>query len=778
MTPVELVVQRLSERGYKPAKRGSTYSSLCPGHDDRNPSLSVSEGRNGCALVKCHAGCVTEDIIAPLDLTMANLFVKMDISSGTKRTTIHPYVEDGKLLYEQVRHDFPDGSKKIWTRYPNGKKTSRRTLYRLDEMLRRDPPDRWVFITEGEKCVDRLVAEGFCATTVSHGAIDSKSKARKWRDVIARHLAGARVALLADNDEAGLAHVEYLAELAHGSADIVRVIKLPDLAPKGDVADWFDNGGSADELEKIVAATADWRPPSPPSDGEMPDLELDPEQAKTIEDLLEKLKDLDEKDQKSAMKALTQLLGKSSQATDLVSLALDAGVELWHDPEGNGYATIPVATHVEHWPIRSRAFRLWLRRRYYEEEESAPNANAVRDAIEILDGKALFTGDEHEIHVRVAAQRGAVYVDLCDDDWRCIEITATGWLVRTGAPVRFRRSKGMLALPVPESGYISELRRFVNVTDQEWPLVVGWLVGAFRPRGPYPVLEVTAEHGSAKSTLCRVLRRCIDPSKAALRAAPSDTRDLAIAANNGWICGFDNLSSLWPKLSDDLARLSTGAGFGTRKLYEDDEEQLFDACRPVLLNGIEDVITRPDLLDRAITLHPPRIDDRCRREEAEFWAAFEDALPHVLGGLLDAVACALALGGDVVLERPPRMADFARWVVAAEPELGIDDGAFLAAYQANREQAHALALEASEVTTAILEFARKEGDWYGAAGELAELLKPEKPPKGWPTSPRAMAGALKRAAPVLRHHGVDVHLEDRTSAGRRWRLTKRTEGGN
>jgi hypothetical protein len=439
---------------------------------------------------------------------------------------------------------------------------------------------------------------------------------------------------------------------------------------------------------------------------------------------------------------------------------------------------LPVGDHAEHWPVRSRSLRLWLRRRYYEEQESAPNANAVRDAIEVLDGKALFAGEEHEVHVRVAEFDGAVYLDLCDDDWRCVRVTAEGWEVRKVAPVRFKRAKGMGALPVPEPGDVAELREFVNVTDDEWPLVLGALVGMLNPRGPYPVLDVTGEHGSAKTTECRVLRRCVDPNKAEMRSAPSETRDLAIAAGNGWVCAFDNLSSLWPKLSDDLARLSTGAGFSTRKLYEDDEEQLFDACRPVIVNGIEDVVVRPDLLDRAVILRPPRIADGHRRKEKEFWAAFEAARPRILGGLLDAVACALARVDDVVLKSPPRMADFAAWVVAAEPALGINEGAFLAAYEENRRAAQALALEANEVTAAILAFANRKRTWSGSAGELARLLEPDKPPKGWPTSPQGMAGALKRAAPVLRQHGVDVELEPRTSAGRRWTLTKRMEVGN
>jgi hypothetical protein len=513
VTRFELVMQRLAQRGYKPRMTGTEKGEAhCPGHDDRKSSLSIGVGHDGCATVHCFAGCDTEkDVLPPLGLTLADLFPedmkKKERGSGPKRQTVYPYVEDDTLLYEQVRDDFADGSKKIWTRYPNGTKTRKRTLYRLDEVLRRDPPDRWVVMPEGEKCVDRLHEIDLVATTNSHGADG-------WKDSLARHLRGAKVAILPDNDQPGAKLAEKIARSLVRVAEVVKIVELPDLPDKGDVVDWLDNGGTGDELKRRITDAPEWKPTTSTNNGggDLPDLDLDPEQAKAVDDLLEQIKNLDEGDQKDALKALTSLLGKETQATQLVKLAEDAGVELWHDPEETGYASIPVGDHVEHWPIRSRSFRLWLRRRFYEEFESAPNANAVRDAIEVLDGKALFVGDEHAVHVRIAEHLGVLYLDLCDDEWRCVEITATGWSVRNGAPVRFRRAKGMLSLPVPQPGDISELRPFVNVTDAEWPLALGWLIGSFHPRGPYALLNVTGEHGSAKTTVCRVLRRCVDPN--------------------------------------------------------------------------------------------------------------------------------------------------------------------------------------------------------------------------------------------------------------------------
>jgi hypothetical protein len=171
---------------------------------------------------------------------------------------------------------------------------------------------------------------------------------------------------------------------------------------------------------------------------------------------------------------------------------------------------------------------------------------------------------------------------------------------------------------------------------------VGWLLGALHPHGPYPVLILHGEQGSAKTTTEKFFRSLIDPSSALVRSQPHEPRDLIIAASNGFVCAFDNLSSLPDWFSDALCRLSTGGGFSTRALYTDDEEIIFEAKRPIILNGIEELATRGDLLDRAIVVELPRITDERRQTEDSLCVAFERERPRLLGALLDAVSGALA----------------------------------------------------------------------------------------------------------------------------------------
>ena len=454
-----------------------------------------------------------------------------------------------------------------------------------------------------------------------------------------------------------------------------------------------------------------------------------------------------------------------SKATRAVGYAQNAGADLWHDPDGKAYADVRGDDGVR-WTIcvRTRAFRTWLSRVFYEEEGSVIGGQAATDAADVLAAKAIYDGPEHDVHVRIASgPDGEIYLDLGDDGWSAVRVTSTGWNVVSEPTVRFRRPRGLRPLPEPvRDGCLDDLRHLLNVdADRDWILVVAWLVATMRPTGPYPVLAPTGEAGSAKTTLGKILRHMVDPNLAPLRGPPRSGRDLVIAASNSHVVALDNLSSIPDWLSDALCRVACGDGFSTRELYSDGEETIFAGSRPILLTGIEEVITRGDLADRAIPLALPRIPDHMRRTESELWAEVDRIRPSVLGALLDVVVVGLGRVASVKLKRIPRMADFATWVVACEPALPWPDGAFLAAYDDARGHVIQAGIEADLVAGAVLEFISEVGTWEGTSGELLDALNGRRaigsrPPKDWPETPRSMSGKLDRAAPLLRGVGVEV----------------------
>ena len=452
-----------------------------------------------------------------------------------------------------------------------------------------------------------------------------------------------------------------------------------------------------------------------------------------------------------------------SQADILIDLA--SRLELFHSSDGVGFADLDVDGHRETWPVRTKGFRRWLAREFYEATGGAPSSEALQSALSVIEAKAHFDGPEREVHVRVGGNEGRLYLDLGDESWRAIEIDANGWRIVEEPPIRFRRAAGVKRLPIPVSGgSVDRLRTFLNVqTDADFVLAIAWALAVLRDRGPFPVLVLAGEQGSAKSTFASILRELLDPNAASLRALPREERDLYIAANNGHVLAFDNVSGLSGWLSDALCRLATGGGFAIRQLFTDQDEVLFDAQRPVILNGIEDIVARPDLADRALFLTLEPIPEELRRPEAELWAEFERERPMILGALLDAVAIGLRVLPDTKLEKLPRMADFAIWATACEGGIWAS-GTFWSAYCGNRDEAVEGVIDGDPIAAAVRALVVEQVEWTGTATDLLTTLSAiagERVAKSktWPSTPRALSGRLRRSATFLRKVGIELNFD-------------------
>ena len=458
---------------------------------------------------------------------------------------------------------------------------------------------------------------------------------------------------------------------------------------------------------------------------------------------------------------------------------LSKDIELFHSPKGEAFGLVPVNDHVECWAVDSRVFKGILTSRYFKRQNSTPGRDALQSFVDLLCARARFDAPEKLTYLRLAHADGRAYLDLANDSWQVVEIDADGWRIRHQSPVCFRRTAGMKPLPIPEQGgSLTALRRFINAQDdRHFVLMASWLVGTFLPKGAFPVLLIQGVHGSAKSGTTSILRNLVDPATVPLIALPRDERELAIRANNSGVIAFDNVSGLHQWLSDALCRVATGAGFCTRTLHTDSDEQLFEMRRALVLNGIDDIGSRADLLDRSIGVYLGRISDTQRKTDDEVQAEFASAHGSILGALLNAVSTGLRNLPGTRLSSMPRMADFAKWVSACEPALPWAPGTFMRDYLDMRQKAAELSVENDMVAQALLRMVQstRSNIWEGTSEELLAHLNQRVPSERrdvttWPKTPASLGRWLRRAEPSLL--AVGVLLSARRGGKERTRLLR------
>ena len=373
-------------------------------------------------------------------------------------------------------------------------------------------------------------------------------------------------------------------------------------------------------------------------------------------------------------------------------------IELFRSRGGKVFADFYDGAIRKTWPVQSKTFSQWLTRKYFEIETNC-DAGQVRAAINQIEAQAQIDSPEREVFRRAGKFGDRLYLDLADEKWSAIEIDAAGWRVVQRPPVRFVRTPGMLPLPVPEKGgSIEALRSLVNVADeQDFVLVVAWLLAAMHCDIAKPVLAIRGGAGSAKSTLVEILRGLIDPHDPPYTALPRTELKLRTTAAESYLQAYDNISGLTMSMSDALCRFVTDG-----------------SNQPVIINGIWDIITRSDLSDRSVFIDCAPISDVQRRTQADVMATFARTRPQILGALLDAVAHGLRNQHQTHATGLPRMADFALVATACETKFW-PAGTFRTAHDLNRAEVVEALIEADPVASAARSLMVRHQFWEGTS---------------------------------------------------------------
>lgn len=418
-------------------------------------------------------------------------------------------------------------------------------------------------------------------------------------------------------------------------------------------------------------------------------------------------------------------------------------------------------------------FRGWFATFCVESQGFVPGGDYLNSAQVYFSHWARTNGKKVKDFLRIGGQVGQLYIDVGNDANDAWAITEAGIEKVPGGPqhIRLLRGAGMLPLVDPDlsvkpSELTSLLREFIECDDDQLVLLTAWLLGCMRPEGPYPVLTISGEQGSGKSTTLRLLRRILDPHALDMRTPPEDQRDLQAMVRNSFCLAFDNVSYISNKMSDALCVISTGTGAqGGRALYTNAEESAVRVCRPVAMNGIPDVVERGDLVDRSIHVHLPRIDPTKRRDDYEFWKAFNAVHAKLLGALMNAALEATRKYKTVHLAEKPRMSAFAVWVVAAEEALGWKAGRFLEVYKTNRSSAEMQMLEFHGMASALLRMMENQQEFSGTYADLIGALELNRGPREvFPKTSHGFAAELKRIRPALERSGLRFFAAGRTGA--------------
>lgn len=435
-------------------------------------------------------------------------------------------------------------------------------------------------------------------------------------------------------------------------------------------------------------------------------------------------------------------------------------MDLFRTKDDITYATI----RGLNFKIQGSKFKDFINKKFFETFNDFLPKGKLLEIVDNCDNFARLFGEIKPVFRRIGRTSDAIYIDLGTPGFDVIEITGESVQEIQNPPVKFIRSKiqqpieGAAIDAKPED--LNLLKKYVKFkAEDDFTLFVSWLMSCLNTNGGYPPLFLIGEQGSAKSTVSTLIKNLLDESTVPLRNLSTGMRNLMIAASNDFILCYDNLSKISDKQSDNLCKLATGAGFTTRKLYTTNEEVQLLCKNPIVINSVAMSPTRQDLADRSIIVELAFISPEERKTSKEIWESWKQDRPAILRALCNGVSAALRNFDQVSTENLPRMADFAKWVIAGEDGLPWENGTFLKTMQNMRATLVEESIDADSTALAVLKFMKDRNNWKGTAtsllADLAMCIEPDKQkyPK-FPKLPNHLSRNLKRISAFLREKGL------------------------
>lgn len=479
--------------------------------------------------------------------------------------------------------------------------------------------------------------------------------------------------------------------------------------------------------------------------------------------LEKKLQEMENEESNEEASVVTNKNGKN-RANELVSFLLSMGIYLFVDQFNEPHVAIH-GDGSEILKIDASDFNAWIFEKIFDGGDTTNN-ETVKTVQKILAIKARKGGQQHMLSVRTAQDSdGNIWYDMGQG---AIKITRDGWEIINNPPILFKRFRHQQKQANPiNSKDIEPLFNLINIKNEEDKILLKvFLVASFIPNFPHPVLILFGEHGTAKSTTARLLKNLIDPSALTTLPPVRDTREFIQIASHHLFTTLDNLSGLTDDLSDCICRVVTGQGLSKRKLFKDDDDFIYNFQHIVSANGINNIASKPDLLDRSVLIELETIPDNKRKNEEEINQCFEKIKPQILGACFNAVTQALRLKAMLSIPELPRMADFANWGYAIAEALGIGGETFISTYKGNIGKQNEEAINANPVGLAVVKLMEKdsgifEGSPTDLFARLNDIAKDELKLdivhlKEWPKNVRWVTRRLKEIKPNLEKENIVI----------------------
>ena len=455
-----------------------------------------------------------------------------------------------------------------------------------------------------------------------------------------------------------------------------------------------------------------------------------------------------------------------NQCQKMLNLLKD--LNLFHSEDGTCFVEIKVQGAFQNWPIKNEKVFGVIQELYYDKFKTLPDEKNIKKVQQNLAFRSQKNPKE-KVYYRVAAFENKIYIDLANSRNTFIQIDKNGWSEVYTVPIKFYKSNSMKPMCIPkQGGSILNLKKFINInSEQDFILFLSYIVGSLFPSKQYPLLILQGPQGSGKSTASDILKEIIDPSIPTLRTFPKKEEDIFIGAKYSHLMCFDNLSGINASMSDTLCKISTGCGIAGRKYYTNDEEYFIEVTRPIVINGIDELTSRPDLADRSIVLYLEKLTEADRKSSSQMTELFMSDLPYIFGCLCDALSTVIQKRSEVHLNRKPRMVDFCITTCAGLQAFGYSVNEVLSAFMTNKAEIANEALEYSFVGSAVKRFMENKSFWQGSASELLAILNSDltfSSFQHYPKSPNQISRELNRVdrfhpkCTALFHQSVPVNF--------------------